>query len=159
MSAAAISTERELGFKRVFLAPRELVFDAFTDKEHVSNWWGPNGFTTTTYQMDVQPGGIWRFTMHGPDGRDYENRVVYTEVVRPERLVYDHFDEQDLSQPHFVAIVNFESVEGGTEVTLRLLFPTAEAKQAAANYGAIEGGNQTLARFAEHLETVSRGSR
>src|SRR5689334_18469516 len=65
------SSDREIVITRVIDAPRELVFAAFTDAEHISNWWGPNGFRTTTYEKDVRPGGVWRFTMHGPDGTDY----------------------------------------------------------------------------------------
>src|SRR5580700_6172332 len=65
-----------------FDAPRELVFAAWTDPKHLSQWWGPNGFTTTTSSFDFRPGGIWRFVMHGPDGRDYQNRVTSTRSCR-----------------------------------------------------------------------------
>jgi uncharacterized protein YndB with AHSA1/START domain len=85
-SLAEATTDREIVTTRVFDAPREMVFDAWTDPKHIGQWWGPIGFTTTTHEMDVRPGGVWRFTMHGPDGRDYKNRIVYTEIVRPERL-------------------------------------------------------------------------
>jgi uncharacterized protein YndB with AHSA1/START domain len=61
---------------RVFDAPRELVFALWTDPEHLAQWWGPNGFTTTTHTFDMRPGGAWRFVMHGPDGRDYQNRIT-----------------------------------------------------------------------------------
>lgn len=74
---AGDTADREIVITRVFDAPREQVFDAWTDSEHVSQWWGPNGFTTTTHEMDVRPGGVWRFIMHGPDGVDYKNRIVY----------------------------------------------------------------------------------
>ncbi|HEU0053538.1 MAG TPA: SRPBCC domain-containing protein, partial [Longimicrobium sp.] len=83
------TADREVVQSRVFDAPRELVFDAWTDPAAVAEWFGPDGFTITTYEMDVRPGGVWRFTMHGPDGTDFPNRVDYHEVVRPERLVYD----------------------------------------------------------------------
>ena len=63
---------------RVFDAPRELVFSAFTDPEHLAQWWGPDGFTMTTSAFDFRPGGVWRFVMHGPDGRDYQNRASST---------------------------------------------------------------------------------
>ncbi len=81
---------RSIVVTRVFDAPRNLVFDAWTDSRHVGNWYGPRGFTLTTYEMDVRPGGVWRFTMHGPDGVDYPNKITYIEIVKPERLVYDH---------------------------------------------------------------------
>ena len=63
-------------------APRALVFEAWTDPKHLSQWWGPNGFTTTTSAFDMRPGGVWRFVMHGPDGRDYQNTITYFEIVR-----------------------------------------------------------------------------
>src|SRR6478735_6105977 len=90
IEAATNEESREIVASRVFDAPRDLVFKMWTDREHAGNWWGPKGFRTTIHEMDVRPGGVWRFVMHGPDGRDYQNKIVYVEVVRPERLVYDH---------------------------------------------------------------------
>ena len=88
IAPATESADREIIATRVFDAPRELVFKMWTDPKHVGRWWGPRGFTTTIHEMDVKPGGIWRLTMHGPDGRDYKNKVVFLEVEEPERLVY-----------------------------------------------------------------------
>jgi uncharacterized protein YndB with AHSA1/START domain len=68
---------------RTFDAPRELVFNAWTDPKQITQWWRLTGFTTTTHEMDVKPGGVWRFVMHGPDGTDYKNKIVFIEVVRP----------------------------------------------------------------------------
>ena len=79
---------------RLFDAPRDLVFSVWTDPKHLAQWWGPYGFTTTTSSFDMRPGGVWRFVMHGPDGTDYENRITYDEIVRPERLVYRLFHER-----------------------------------------------------------------
>jgi uncharacterized protein YndB with AHSA1/START domain len=75
---------------RLLNAPRQLVFSAFTDPKHLAQWWGPDGFTTTTHSFEFRPGGVWHFVMHGPDGRDYQNRITYEEIIRPERLVYRH---------------------------------------------------------------------
>ena len=85
-SETTAAAEREIRITRVFDAPRELVFEAWTDRDQVVEWWGPHGFTTTIHEMDVRPGGVWRFVMHGPDGTDYNNHVVFEEVVEPERL-------------------------------------------------------------------------
>lgn len=145
------TAEREMVVSRVCDAPRKLVFSAFTGAG-IEQWWGPNGFTTTTSKRDVHVGGTWRFVMHGPDGTDYDNRIVYTGIFSPDRLEYDHF-AGDETEPHFKATVTFNDVNGGTEVTLRLLFPTAENRDEAATHGAIEGGNQTLGRLAEFLAT------
>lgn len=148
--------KREIVISRTFDAPRELVFDAFTDVDHVSEWWGPKGFTTTTHKRDLRPGGVWRFVMHGPDGTDYDNLVVYREISRPERLTYLH-GETEAAPGAFDVTVSFDDVsaeEGrtATRVTLRILFATAEErKHAVETIGAIEGGQQTLARLAEHI--------
>ena len=147
---------REISISRVINAPRELVFDAFIDPKHVSNWWGPNGFRTTTYEMSVRPGGVWRFTMHGPDGTDYPNKIVYREVVRPERLVYEHSGDDASDEHRFISTVTFETQGAGTRVTLRALFATIEQCEAHKKFGAIEGGNQTLARLAAHVATFAK---
>ena len=132
---------------RVFDAPRELVFDAWTDAAHISNWWGPRGFTTTTYEMDVRPGGTWRFVMHGPDGTDYDNEIVYLEVVRPERIVYTHGPA-----PIFDVTVTFEEEGRKTRMTMRSIFATAEMRdQVAEEFGAVEGMHQMLERLEEEL--------
>ena len=91
--------DRELVLSRLLNAPRTLVFDTWSDPAHVSQWWGPVGFTTTTHEMAFKVGGRWRFTMHGPDGTDYPNIIVYTEIVRPERICYDHGDDESAENP------------------------------------------------------------
>ncbi|MDQ0859854.1 SRPBCC domain-containing protein [Bacillus sp. V2I10] len=83
-------SEREIVITRVFDAPRDLVFDAWTKEEHLSKWWGPRGFTTTFQKFDMKPGGTWQFIMHGPDGFDYPNTNVFVEVVKPERSFLPH---------------------------------------------------------------------
>lgn len=144
--------------RRVFDAPRELVFEVWTDPKHLARWWGPNGFTTTTHSFDMRTGGIWRFVMHGPDGRDYQNRITYEEVVRPERLVYRHGGGADVEPVQFVTTVTFEELEGGaggggkTRITMRMDFPsTAERDRVIREYGAAEGVAQTLARLAAYV--------
>lgn len=138
---------RSIFTTRVFDAPRELVFDTWTEPKHISNWWGPRGFTTTTYEMDVRPGGKWVFDMHGPDGTDYPNEVVYLEVVRPERIVYTHGPV-----PIFDVTVIFEEENGKTRMTMRSVFATAEVRdQVAEEFGAVEGMHQTLDRLGEEL--------
>ncbi len=139
--------DREISAFRLYDAPRELVFDAWTRPEHVGKWWGPNGFTTTTHKMDVRPGGEWRFVMHGPDGTDYDNEITYLEVVRPERLVYDHGPV-----PRFRVTVAFEDQGGKTLLRMRSVFETSEIRdQVARDHGAIEGMNQHLDRLGEAL--------
>jgi uncharacterized protein YndB with AHSA1/START domain len=154
-SLLASTADREIVITRVFDAPRSLVFDAWTDPQHVGSWWGPTGFTTTTHEIDVRPGGVWRFIMHAPNGVDYPNKILYLEITKPERLVYDHGDD---GQPgYFRVTVTFTDEGGKTRLTMRSLFATAaEREEVVTKYHAIEGGNQTLDRFGEHLEKVKR---
>jgi uncharacterized protein YndB with AHSA1/START domain len=141
---------RSISGTRVFDAPRELVFDLFTNAEHISNWWGPRGFTTTTSKMDLRPGGEWIFVMHGPDGTDYDNHVHYRQVVRPSLLTYRH------EPVGFDVTVTFEERDGKTAVTLRSVFESAEIKQQVAEeYGAIEGLHQTLERLGEQVANAN----
>lgn len=153
------TADREIVVTRVFNAPRELVFQAWTDTEQISRWWGPRGFSTTTYHSDVRPGGVWRFCMHGPDGRDYQNLVTFLEVVPPERLVYKHGGAADVEPVNFEVTVTFEEEAGGTRVTMRMVFPTAEMRdEVVSKYGALEGAHDTLDRFGEHLVTRAGGA-
>jgi uncharacterized protein YndB with AHSA1/START domain len=141
--------------ERTVNAPRELVWRAWTEADQIKAWWGPNGFTTTIHEMDVTVGGVWRFMMHGPDGTDYPNKVVYREIVKPERLVYDHTDDRDPPSHQFQTTVTFAAQGRKTMVTLRALFANAEARAASVKFGAIEGGAQTLARLDQHVATMS----
>ena len=143
---------------RVFDATRDLVFEVWTDPKHLSQWWGPNGFTTTTSHFDMRPGGVWRFVMHGPDGRDYQNRITFEEVVRPERLVYSHGGADDVEPVKFRSIVTFEDIGGGkTRLTLKGTFPSAaERARVIAEYGADKGMVQTRSRLGQYVEAQSK---
>jgi len=150
-SNATETSDRELVFSRVFDAPRELVFEAWTDPEQVVQWWGARGFSTMIQEMDVRPGGVWRFIMHGPDGTDYDNRVVFVEVVKPGRLVYNHGAGDESDFPPFRVTVTFDEEIDKTRLTLRLVFGTPADRDNAVESGALEGGNQTLERLGEYL--------
>jgi uncharacterized protein YndB with AHSA1/START domain len=144
------TADREIGATRVFDAPRTLVWKAWTDPAHVALWWGPNGFTNTIHEMNVAPGGVWRFMMHGPDGTDYPNKIVFIEVVEPERLVYVHGDETDPDQFHVT--VTFTEQSGKTTLTMRSVFRTkAERDYVVEKFGATEGMQQTLGRLRDYL--------
>jgi uncharacterized protein YndB with AHSA1/START domain len=147
---------RELRAKRVYDAPREIVFKAWSDPKGISKWWGPRGFTTTTHKMEVRPGGTWLFTMHGPDGTDYENKVVYEEVVTPERLKYKHSGVGDENDIRFEVTVEFSDLGGKTEMSFVMVFESVEMREHVATFGAIEGLQDTLTRLEVLLEGVSR---
>jgi uncharacterized protein YndB with AHSA1/START domain len=148
----AANENREIVITRIFDATRERVWQAWTDPKQIVKWWGPNGFTNTLFEMDVRPGGVWRHMMHGPDGTDYPNKVVYIEVVKPERLVYSHGRDDDASPCQRHVTVTFEEAgKNKTTVTLRMLFESEEERNKTAEY-AVEGGNQTFARMAKYVE-------
>ncbi len=149
---APATAEREIVITRVLDAPRELVWQAWTDPRHVANWWGPNGFTNTFERFDVRPGGCWIFVMHGPDGTDYPNRMEFVEVVPPERLVYTHGGARKDDAVDFHVTVTFAEQDGRTRLTMRSVFPSAaERDRVVKEHGAIEGGNQTVDRLAGQL--------
>jgi uncharacterized protein YndB with AHSA1/START domain len=150
--AGADTSEREIVATRVFDAPRALVFKAWTDEKHLARWWGPNGFTITTHSMDFRVGGTWRFVMHGPDGRDYQNENVYVEINEPERLVYRH-----VPAPKFETTVTFADDDGGkTKVTARMVFESAALRDATVKaVNAIEGLKQTLGRLGEYVKELA----
>src|SRR5438477_11456746 len=122
MSAARKLEGRELVVERIFDAPREKVWRAFTEAKQLDQWWGPNGFRNETHAMELKVGGTWRYVMHGPDGKDWPNWIRYQEIVRHERLVYDHGGEGD--EPHFNVTLTFEPAGKQTKVTMRSVFPT-----------------------------------
>jgi uncharacterized protein YndB with AHSA1/START domain len=152
-NAATSTADREIIITRTFDAPRELVWEAWTNPEHVAQWWGPDGFTTTIEVMDVRVGGVWKHVMHGPDGTDYPNKSRFTAVIKPERIEFSHGGgRKGDPAAQFDATWTFEALGARTRVTIYMLFPTPADRDRVVNvYGAIEGGKQTLARLADHL--------
>ena len=142
---------------REFDAPCALVFEAWCDPTHLAQWWGPDGFTTTTSVFDMRPGGVWRFVMHGPDGRDYDNRITFDEIVKPERLRYHHGGGDDVEPVQFRTTVTFEDLGNNrTRLTLHAVFPSAaERARVIKDYGADQGAVQTLSRLADYLDKVA----
>ena len=146
--------DHEIVTSRVIRAPREKVFAALHDAATIGSWWGPHGFRTTTHKMDFRPFGEWRFTMHGPDGRDYPNHVRYFDVVPPERIVFEHSGEAGTEPVHFTQIITLESLgKNETKIEWRGVFDTAaEREHVTREYGAEEGAVQNLERLAAYVE-------
>jgi uncharacterized protein YndB with AHSA1/START domain len=143
--------EPVIAFTRLFGAPRELVWNVWTDPKHVGQWWGPTGFSVTTHAISVKPGGVWDFIMHGPDGRDYDNKITFHEVLAPERLVYSHGETGDADQFHVT--VTFAAEGNKTLLTMHSRFPSLAARDhVAREFGAVEGGNQHLDRLEIYLK-------
>lgn len=152
-----IKTEKEMIFSRVINAPRELVFDVWTIQEHVEKWWGPNGFTTTSKKFELSPGGEWLFTMHGPDGTDFPNKIVFMEIDRPGKLVYRHSDDEGVVPVKFHVEVTFEDSGGKTLITMHSIFEEAEMlAKVTEEYGAYEGAIQHLARMRDYIKMLEQ---
>ncbi len=146
---------KEIIVKRVLKASRELIWKAWTQPEHLKHWWGPKGFSITTSEFEMKPGGIWRFIMKGPDGVEYPNKITFQEIVKPERLVYTSADDIEGDPGQFQTIVTFVEEDNHTLLKQRLIFPSAEIREhVVKEYGAIEGASQTLDRLEAQLEIM-----
>jgi uncharacterized protein YndB with AHSA1/START domain len=152
----AKNRSNEIRITRTFDAPVQAVWDAWTDPEQVAQWWGPRGFTLTTHSKDLKPGGSWRYTMHGPDGVDYPNKMHYLEVENYAKLVYDHSGNDD-RPPLFRVTVLFSEVKGKTEMEMSMTLPTPEDAEQARKFIKKAGGDSTWDRLAEYLEKESSG--
>jgi len=157
--AQSATAGREIVISRVIDAPRELVFEAFTEVRHLSQWWGPDGFTTTTRAFEFRIGGEWDFVMHGPDGTDYQEWITWREIVPPERIALLHGESR--GDPNaFESVLTFAPDGAATRIEMRTVFPTKELRdEAVEKYHAIEGGQQTLSNLAAYvIEIVRKGA-
>ncbi|MBD1875555.1 SRPBCC domain-containing protein [Nodosilinea sp. FACHB-131] len=165
MANASTSTpqsDREIVITRLFNAPRDLVWQAWTDPAHIAQWWGPEGFTTRVEEMDLRPGGQSRYVMVGPDGTEYPVQGVFREVVPPERIVttdefgegYEEITDIDLPQGMVITIL-FEDLGDQTKLALHISHPTAEERRKHEEMGVVAGWNSTLDCLAEHLTGVT----
>jgi uncharacterized protein YndB with AHSA1/START domain len=154
--AQSATADREIVISRVIGAPRELVFEAFTEVRHFSQWWGPEGFTTTTRSFEFRVGGAWDFVMHGPDGTDYQEWIAWTEIAPPERIVLQHGESRD--DPNaFESVFTFAPEGAATRIEMRTVFPTKELRDVAVEkYRAVEGGEQTLTKLSAYVTDMVR---
>ena len=152
--APSSTAAREIVISRVIEAPRELVFEAFATVLHLSQWWGPDGFTTTTRSFEFRVGGTWDFVMHGPDGTDYQEWITWTEIVPPEGIALRHGESRD--DPNaFESTLTFAPHGEATRIEMRTVFPTRELRdEAVEKYHAVEGGEQTLGNLAAYVTAV-----
>ena len=153
---ASKSKSNEIRITRVYDAPVQAVWDAWTDPDQAAQWWGPRGFTLTTHSKDLRPGGTWNYTMHGPDGVEYPNSTHYLEVDECAKLVYDHGANDD-RPPLFRVTVLFSENKGKTKMEMRIALPTPEAAEETRKFIKGAGGDATWDRLAEYLEKASSG--
>ncbi|NMN97179.1 SRPBCC family protein [Antrihabitans stalactiti] len=148
--------DREIVISRIISAPRELVFEAFTEVRHLSHWWGPEGFTTTTRAFEFRVSGVWDFVMHGPDGTDYQEWISWTEISPPERIALLHGEFR--GDPNaFESVLTFAVEGAATRIEMRTVFPTKELRdEAVEKYHAVEGGQQTLSNLAAYVADMLR---
>ena len=151
--APTATADREIVITRVIDAPRELVFEAFTEIRHLSRWWGPEGFTTTTRAFELRVGGEWIFVMHGPDGTDYQEWISWIEIAPPERIALLHGEFR--GDPNaFESVITFAPDGAATRLEMRTVFPTKQMRdEVVEKYRAVEGGQQTLSKLAAYVVT------
>lgn len=146
---ASTRNEADLFISREFDAPVEAVFRAWVEPEQLQAWWGPEGFHCETDEIDIRPGGHWRFVMKGK-GMEFPNLITYQEIVPNQRIVYSAGDGI-AAEPEFTAVATFEDLGGRTRVSMRNTMRSAEARQGAIEFGAIELGYTTLDKLAKQL--------
>ncbi len=142
----------DLVWQRTFDAPRELVWQAFMDPERIPRWWGPHGSTATVVEMDVRPGGRWRYISHAPGRDDVPFTGEYREVDPPMRFTSTFIVDIDGMRDHVgIGTFIFEDVDGKTKLTSTSHFPSVEELEDALATGMIAGGVETWDRFAAML--------
>jgi uncharacterized protein YndB with AHSA1/START domain len=149
------TADREIVISRGIRAPRELVFEAFTEVRHLSRWWGPEGFATTTRTFEFRVGGVWDFVMHGPDGTDFQEWITWTGIDRPERIAMLHGESSD--DPNaFESVLTFHDDGPATRIEMRTVFPTKDLRdEAVEKYHAVQGAKQTLDNLAAYVDEIS----
>ena len=137
---------QELKTIKTINAPIEKMWEVWTNPDHLVKWWGPNGFTNTIHQMDLEKGGEWKMTMHGPDGTNFPNRSIFLEIIPNEKIVFEHFN------PHFITTVSFESVDSGTKIEWSMLFDSPEMYEIVVKaHKADEGQKQNLEKLEKYI--------
>lgn len=151
--------DREIVVTRLVDAPRVLVFEAWTDPAQLPVWFGPEGFTIETREIDIRPGGQWRFDMIAPDGTRYGNRMVFLRLEAPGLIEVHHGSDRDEDPSAFRMLLTLdEQANGKTIVTLRQMHPTKARRDEVIGFGAVEYGGQTLDKLARHAQARRRSS-
>ncbi|EAQ11492.1 MULTISPECIES: SRPBCC family protein [Maritimibacter] len=149
----AAQLDKEVIVTRVVAAGLDRAFAAWADPAQIVQWFGPEGFTLDTHEIDIRPGGRWRFDMIAPDGTAFSNRITFLRI-EPSRLIEaDHGTDADDDPDRFRLLVTFDAQDNGkTVVTLRQMHPTPERRGIVIGFGAVEFGGQTLDKLARHVE-------
>lgn len=149
-SQKSSTADRELRVSRLLDAPVELVWEAWSQAEHICNWWGPDGFTCTISKMELRPGGDWHLVLHGPDGTDYRNESVFREIIPLEKIVYEH-----TSAPFFTATITFEAQGAQTQLHWHMVFRNREEFiQTVKVFKADQGLQQNVVKLDAYLQKM-----
>lgn len=144
------TADREFYVVHLYSAAPQQLWQAWTNPDHIKNWWGPEGFTNTIHTMEIKPEGLWEFVMHGPDGTNFNNRSVFKEIVEPSRIVFEH-----QSAPKFITTVTFEPQGDKTLLTWHMLFESAELREQVINvFKADVGLQQNIEKLERYLQTM-----
>jgi uncharacterized protein YndB with AHSA1/START domain len=171
---ASMSSPREFVITRVFDAPRDLVFKAWTESEHLMRWWGPKGFTMKTCKLDLRAGGLFHYCLLFPDGKEMWGKFVYREILKPERLIFiDTFSNEEGGVTHHplsptwpsevLNTLTFAEHEGKTTVTLRgvpINATDVQRKTFEEGFTSLQKGfTGTMDQLADYLAQHSGGTR
>jgi uncharacterized protein YndB with AHSA1/START domain len=151
-----ILSDHEVEMTRVFDAPRELVFAAYTDAKQIPHWWGPRGVTTIVETLDVRPGGVWRFIQHHPDGAEYVFYGEYREIVPPERIV-STFEYEGFPGMVMLDTLTLHEADGKTTLTVISRFASRQDRDRMLESGLEGGAAEMWERLAEHLAALAEG--
>lgn len=142
------AADREIIITRLLNAPVELVWEVWTNADHIKNWWGPNGFTNTINKMDLSQGGEWNLVMHGPDGKDYKNKSQFRKIIKYKKIVYQH-----VSGPKFISTIEFEKRGVKTFLKWQMLFETKEELiRTVKTFKADEGLKQNISKLESYIQ-------
>jgi uncharacterized protein YndB with AHSA1/START domain len=142
--------KQEIIITRILDAPRDLVFKAYTDPNVIPQWWGPRDLTTVVDQMEVRPGGIWRFVHRDAEGNEYGFHGVYHDVVSPERIV-STFEFEGVPGHVLLATMTFEEQDGKTKLTDASVFQSVEDRDGMLQSGMEGGASESMDRLDEYL--------
>ena len=154
---------RELTIERTVAIPPKLAWEGWTKQEHIARWWGPKYWTSTVYEMDVKPGGVWRYSLRPNNGEEEEAycRAVYQEIIEPIRLVYiDSFTDKNWNVSEnstMYTIVTFDEVKKGSKLRIITRFSSVEDLNNAEDKGMVKGFTDAFDRFEDYLITKSGG--
>lgn len=146
-------SDREIVMTRVFDAPRELVFEAHSSCDHMSNWWGPRKYEVAGCEIDFRPGGEWRIVHRGPEGEEHGFRGEFREILRPERIVWT-FEYEGMPGHVSVETLTLEEHDGKTTVRATSVLDTVEVRDGMLESGMESGAAESYDRLDEYLEVL-----